>query len=62
MYSTEECHLVGMLRNVCLMLSAGLVGVFIMQGESEKSPTKLKCFQEIKVIKLLEKTGWVSRG
>lgn len=51
-----------MLYNVCLMLSAGLADIFIMQGQSEESPTQLKCFQEIKAIKLLEKTSWVSRG
>lgn len=33
-----------------------------MQGQSEESPTQLKCFQEIKAIKPLEKTSWVSRG
>lgn len=61
-YSTEKCHLVAVLYNVCLMLSAGLADIFIMQGQSEESPTQLKCFQEIKAIKLLEKTSWVSRG
>lgn len=33
-----------------------------MQGESEEPPTQLKYFQEIKAIKQLEKTSWVSRG
>lgn len=51
-----------MLFNVCLMLSAGLADILTMQGESEEPPTELKCFQEIKAIKLLEKTSWVSRG
>ena len=59
-YSTEQYHLVTMLHNVCLMLSAGLADAFIIQGESEEPPTQLKCFQEIKA--LLEKTSWVSRG
>ena len=61
-YSTEKCHLVAMLYNVCLMLSAGLADIFIMQGEQEESPTQLQCFQEIKAIKLLDKTSWVPRG
>lgn len=47
---------------MCLMLSAGLADIFIMQGEPEEPPTQLKCFQEIKAIKLLEKISWVSRG
>lgn len=51
-----------MLYNVSLMLSAWLADIFIMQGWSEESPTQLKRFQEIKAIKLLEKTSWVSRG
>lgn len=61
-YSTEKCPLVAVLCNVCLMLSAELADIFIMQGQSEESPTQMKCFQEIKAIKLLEKTSWVSRG
>lgn len=61
-YSTEKCHLVAVLYNVCLVLSAGPADIFIMQGQSEESPTQLKCFQEIKAIKPLEKTSWVSRG
>lgn len=60
--STEKCHLVAILYNACLPLLAGLADIFIMQGQSEESPTQLKCFQEIKAIKLLEKTSWVSRG
>lgn len=51
-----------MLCNMCLILSSGLADIFIMQGESEEPPTRLKYFQEIKAIKQLEKTSWVSRG
>lgn len=46
MYSTKECHLVTVLYNMCLMLSAELADKFILQGESEEQPTHLKCFQE----------------
>lgn len=46
-----------MLYDVYLILSAGLADIFIMQGELEEPPTLLKCFQEIKAVKLLEKTS-----